>query len=81
MIYRDVTSMARFSTDIYKQPLRDLITFIIPVGVMMTFPAKALFGLLNLQMLIIATVIGIVTFGLSLISWHYALTKYTSSSS
>lgn len=81
MIYRDIASMARFPVDIYREPLRGFITFIIPVGIMITFPAKALFGLLSLQLVLISAIIGFVFFYLSLKLWTYALTKYSSASS
>ncbi len=81
MIYRDVTSMGRFSIDIYKHPIRNIITFIIPVGVMMTFPVKALFGLLSLQYLLISFGIGASFFILSIYFWRFALKKYSSASS
>lgn len=81
MIYRDITGMARFPVDIYKEPLRGLITFIIPIGVMMTFPAKALFGLLTPMFIIISFTIGLIFFYLSIMLWNYALSQYASASS
>lgn len=81
MIYRDITSMARFPVDIYREPLRGFITFIIPVGVMMTFPPKALFGFLSGPLLGVALGIGTFLFYLSLRVWRYALTQYASASS
>lgn len=41
MIYRDLANLGRFSLEIYKNPVRELITFLIPLGVMISFPAKA----------------------------------------
>lgn len=81
MIYRDVTSMARFPVDIYREPLRGLITFIIPVGIMMTFPPKALFGLLSPSFLVLSVAIGLFFLYVSLRLWRYALTQYASASS
>lgn len=81
MIYRDITSMARFPVDIYTQPLRGFITFIIPVGIMMTFPPKALFGLLGPQFILLSIVIGIGFLAVSLKLWNFALKRYTSASS
>ncbi len=81
MIYRDIESMARFPIDIYKEPLRGLITFVIPIGIMMTFPPKVLFGVLTTKFLIIALVIGGGFFYLSLWFWKRALQEYTSASS
>src|SRR5258708_6589771 len=42
MLYRDITQMGRLPVDIYKQPLRGFLTFIIPVAIIMTVPAKAI---------------------------------------
>lgn len=81
MIYRDISSMARFPIDIYQQPLRSIITFIIPVGVMMTFPAKALLGLLSFPLIVLSTIIGGLIFFFSLKLWQYALSQYSSASS
>ena len=36
MIYRDLTSLGRFPIDIYKEPLRSALLYILPIGVMMT---------------------------------------------
>ncbi len=62
MIYRDLTSMARVPVDIYREPLRSVITFIIPIGIMMTFPAKAFLGLLTGPMIFVSFSVGIVFF-------------------
>ena len=81
MIYRDITSMGRVPVDIYREPLRSIITFGIPVGVMMTFPAKALFGLLSPSLIVISLLVGGLFFFFSVRMWRYALTKYASASS
>lgn len=81
MIYRDITSMARLPVDIYREPLRSLITFMVPVGVMMTFPAKALFGLLTPMAVIISLCVGIVFLWVSIRAWGWSLTRYASASS
>ena len=80
-IYRDVINMGRIPVDIYSPLLRSLLTFVTPVGVMISFPAKALMGFLSWQGIIFSFIIsGFFLFG----SWHfwqYALTKYSSASS
>lgn len=81
MIYRDIAAMARFPVDIYREPLRAFITFVVPIGIMMTFPPKALFGILSSGYIIGSLIIGIVFVFLSLKFWRYALTQYTSASS
>jgi len=81
MIYRDLTSLGRFPIDIYKQPLQGFLTYIIPVGVIVTLPAKALMGLVSIQGILGAFVLGLIFIFISLKFWNYALTKYTSASS
>lgn len=81
MIYRDLTNMGRFPIDIYRQPLRALITFVIPVGIMMTFPAKALIGILSPLLILFALAISLIFLWASLKFWQFALKNYTSVSS
>jgi len=81
MIYRDVVGMGKLPIDIYSEPVRSLITFIIPVGIMMSFPVKALLGILSLQYMIIAFVFSLTILFLSVNFWNYSLKKYTSASS
>jgi ABC-2 type transport system permease protein len=81
MIYRDLTSFGRFPVDIYKQPLQGILTYLVPVGVMITFPAKALMGLAGPVGIISAFLVGIIAMFAALRFWSYALTKYSSASS
>lgn len=81
MIYRDLTSMGRLPVDIYREPLRSVITFVVPVGVMMTFPAKAFLGMLSWQLIVLSLFLGLLFFVLSIRIWQYALSRYGSASS
>lgn len=81
MLYRDFTQMGRFPIDIYKEPLRGVLTFIIPVGIMITFPAKVLMGIFTPAIILLAFFIGILAFSLSIFLWKYALRTYSSASS
>lgn len=81
MLYRDVIAMGRMPIDIYIEPIRSILTFIIPVGIMMTFPAKSLLGLLSPELMIYAVIFTALIFYLSLKSWEYALKRYASASS
>lgn len=81
MIYRDLTSMGRLPIDIYKEPLKGILTFLIPVGVMVTIPAKALMGLINPLGIFSALLFGISLLMLSFKFWKFALKKYSSASS
>lgn len=81
MIYRDITSMGRFPVDIYKEPLRSLITFALPVGIMMSIPTKAILGILHPITIIASFIIGFIIFSFSISLWRFALHRYTSASS
>lgn len=81
MIYRDLTSMGRVPVDIYQEPLRSILTFIIPVGIMMTFPAKAFLGILSPSFVVISLGIGLIFFFIATRAWQYALSQYSSASS
>ncbi len=81
MVYRDLTQMGRFPVEIYQEPLRGIITFVIPIGIMMTFPGKAFMGLLSIQLVLVSIVVGCSLFFVSLRFWRYALGKYSSASS
>ncbi|HEV2339536.1 MAG TPA: ABC-2 family transporter protein [Patescibacteria group bacterium] len=81
MLYRDLTAMGRVPVDVYKEPLHSVITFIIPVGIMMTIPAKALMGVLQPSILLIALLLCVVLFVVSFRCWQSALRFYSSASS
>lgn len=80
-LYRDLSAMGRFPIDIYQEPLRSILTFIIPLGIMFLFPAQALFGTLNNYLLVVSLAIGPLSLYLSLKYWQYALKRYSSASS
>lgn len=79
--FRDFSSMLRIPVDLYVEPIRALLTFAIPLGIMITFPAKSLMGLLEPKFFVISVGLGAVLFFLSLKFWHYSLKKYQSASS
>jgi ABC-2 type transport system permease protein len=81
MIYRDISSMARFPVDIYKQPLRGVLTYLLPIGVMITLPAKALMGYVTPFGIFISISFGVLTLYLAISFWNLALQKYSSASS
>lgn len=80
-IYRDMTGMGRFPIDIYREALRNFLIFVVPVGVIMTFPTKALMGLLSTQMILFSFFLAFILLFLSFGLWNYALKKYSSASS
>lgn len=80
-LYRDLTQMGRLPIDIYIEPLRSVLTFAIPVGIMITFPAKALMGLLSPLAILVAVVVSVGVFSMAFFLWRFSLTQYSSASS
>lgn len=80
-LYRDLTSTGRIPIDIYHEPLRGFLTFVIPVAIMMTFPAKALMGSLNFPLILVSIIISSLFIYLAIKTWNYALSQYSSASS
>lgn len=78
LIYRDISRMGSLPTDIYKEPVRSLLTFVVPIAIMMTMPVKSLFGLLTPNMFIYCFAISAAFLGCSLWMWQLALKKYQS---
>lgn len=81
MIYRDLINLGRFPTEIYKEPVRGVITYIIPVSIMIALPAKVLFGVAGTGQAIFGIAFGAVALYASTIFWKFALSRYTSASS
>jgi len=80
-IYRDLMTLGRFPSDIYDSPMRGIITFIVPVAVMVSFPAKAFLGRLAPIWLAQAFLMAMTSLALSLQFWRFATRRYTSVSS
>lgn len=81
MIFRDVSAMARFPIDIYSQLIRVLLSFVIPIALAYTMPAKALMGLVTLQTLFLALSASLLFLLGSVLVWNQAVKHYSSASS
>ena len=68
MLYRDLSKMGQFPMEIYREPLRGIITFVIPVGIMMSVPAKVLLSFSSGQLIVISIELGFLCF-----CYHYLL--------
>lgn len=80
-IYRDITNTARFPTDVYGKGFRYFITFVIPVVVLITIPAKSILGLISWKTCFFVIIFNFVFFFLAKKFWSFALSKYSSASS
>lgn len=78
LIYRDLTTLGRFPLEIYREPIRGLFTFIVPIGIMMSFPPYALFHVLSWQLMTYAFLVSFILLFASLRLWNIALKKYQS---
>lgn len=81
MLYRDITKMGQIPVDVYRAPVNFLITFVLPVGIMMSFPVKALLGILSYQFMFISFGFAAIFLFGSLRFWRYAVNQYQSASS
>jgi len=80
-IYRDLSKLARVPVDIYVNWLRAVLTFVLPVAVVFTLPAKALLGILSWQWVLYSMLCSIFLVLCSILLWRYSLTQYSSASS
>lgn len=81
MVFRDTMAMLRIPVDVYSEPLRGILTFVVPLGIMMTFPPKALMGLLSGPLIFISFLIAFLTLASTLFFWKRSLREYQSASS
>lgn len=81
MVYRDITQMGRIPVDIYIEPVRIFLTFVIPVSIMITLPAKAIMNLASVNLIILSFSFSIILLFLSLKFWQKSLKFYQSASS
>jgi ABC-2 type transport system permease protein len=80
-LYRDFNQFGRFPVSIYQEPLRFLLFFIVPIGMMVTVPAEILLTKNPTFPIVVAIAIGISTFIVSAALWKWSLRKYSSASS
>ncbi len=77
MLYRDINVMTRFPVTIYQEPLRTILLFAIPVGLMNTIPAQVLLHKPLTTTVWLTCVLGVGFFLVSLKIWHEAVKQYT----
>ena len=80
-VYRDVMFLGKFPTSIYGGPLQIFLTWVIPVGVMVSFPAQALLGSLTASRAGYALLLAAALLAAARLSWSSAVKSYSSSSS
>ena len=71
----------RFPITVYPQPVRFILTFVIPVAFITTIPAEAILGQLKVTFFILSFILSSSLLLLSTFIWKRALRQYTSASS
>jgi ABC-2 type transport system permease protein len=72
---------ARFPITVYGGVLRGVLTFIIPIAFITTFPAAALIGLLEPQMIALGAALALFLLFATNRLWNFAIRSYASASS
>lgn len=81
MLFRDIEKMGTYPIDIYDRYVGGVLTYIIPIAIIATIPAKIVFGELSPWYLLIFTILALVEVKLALWVWDRSLRFYTSASS
>jgi ABC-2 type transport system permease protein len=80
-LFNSVWDTGRFPVTTFQGVLRILLTLVVPIAFITTFPAQAVLGQLDEATLLAAVVMGILMFGFSAWFWRYAISRYSSASS
>ena len=76
-----VLETGRFPVNFYQGWIKAVLTFIIPVAFMTTFPSQALLGTLDWRVAMASVPLAIAAFASSSLFWRFALRFYTGASS
>jgi ABC-2 type transport system permease protein len=77
-LFNAVFDAARWPVDVFSRVLQFVFTFVLPLAVMTTIPARALLGKLPASALAGALLGGIVAFGVARVVWKASIARYTS---
>jgi ABC-2 type transport system permease protein len=80
-VYRDVMTLGRFPINVYSELIRGLFVTMVPVGIMITFPTRALLGALSWPLAGYSFAVGAAFYVGSQLFWRKMLREYTSISS
>lgn len=80
-ILNSVTELGRFPVRIYPVALKNLLTWVVPIGIMITFPAEILLGTSNTNELCAGIILAITLFLAASAFFKVSVKKYSSASS
>lgn len=73
--------MGRYPADIYRQPLRTVVTFIIPMAGMITLPASALAGRSSVTVAAVGLALAGIFVLVARLLFHQGIKRYTGTTS
>lgn len=79
-VIQGVVEAARFPVDVYRGMVRALLTFIIPVALLTTFPAEALLGRASPILLAVAVAVAVALLAITSRLWTWSLRRYSGAS-
>lgn len=74
-------STARFPVTYFREPVRGMLTYVVPVAFATTFPAQALLGTADLRFLPVGALLALASLAATNRFWRYAVRYYSSASS
>lgn len=80
-LFSAVFETGRFPVSVYPSWLRGVLTFVVPIAFITTFPAAAVIGRAAPWLLIVAVLLAVVFFGGCVWFWQFAVRRYSSASS
>lgn len=80
-LFGAIFDFARWPSTVFKGVFRIVFTFVIPLGIMTTYPAEALLGTISPRSALISIAGSIVFFFAARAIWKRAIARYTSASS
>lgn len=80
-LFNSLFETGKFPITVFQDSVRIVLTFVLPIAFMTTFPAQALLRTLNPIHLVLGIAMAVVMFGLSAWFWRRAVLNYSSASS
>jgi ABC-2 type transport system permease protein len=80
-LFMAIYETGRFPVSVYPGWLRGVLTFVIPIAFVTTFPAAAVLSIMEKELVLMSLVLATVLFTVSSWFWHFAVKHYSSASS
>ena len=80
-LYRDLATMARFPLSIFPATFAAFLTYVIPVGIIFNYPAKAVLGNMGFTGYAVSLLLAVFWIFIGKKFWDFSLKRYSSASS